>query len=82
MFRTPTLLFTLAITLTLGAAGCGSKDSGPSCAKLLDHTAKLMQIEFPAEDRPQAIANCEKEPPAKRACALKAKTVEELMACQ
>lgn len=78
--RTIALLSTLVLSLSF-AAGCGGSDA-PSCAKVVDHIGKLMEMEIPADERPAAIAKCEKEPAAKRACALKATSVEQLMACK
>lgn len=78
--RTIALVSTLLLSLTLGA-GCGGDDA-PSCGKVVDHIGKLMEMEIPADQKPEMIAKCEKEPASKRACALKATTVEQLMACK
>ncbi|MBE7448151.1 MAG: hypothetical protein HS111_04460 [Kofleriaceae bacterium] len=80
MFRTLALTVTLALSLTASAA-CGGGDDA-SCGKAVDHAAKLMEVEIPADQRKAAIAKCEKEPASKRACAIKAKSVEDLMACK
>ena len=80
MFRSTLVTLTLALPLVLGAAACGDDDA--SCGKVVDHVGKLMGMEVPKEQRAQAIAKCEKEPASKRACALKATSVEALMACK
>jgi hypothetical protein len=77
--RTIALLSTLVLSLTFGA-GCG--DDAPSCSKVVDHIGKLMGMEIPADQKPGMIAECEKEPASKRACAMKATTPDQLMACK
>ncbi len=72
-------LITAATAFT--ATAC-SKDEGPSCAQVVEHTAKLIGMELPADQRKEAVARCEKEPASVRSCALKSTTVEALMACK
>lgn len=80
MSRTFALL-TLTLSLSFGAAACGGSD-GPSCGKVVDHVGKLTGLDLSADQRKGAIAKCEKEPAAKRACVLKADSVEAMMGCK
>lgn len=71
----------LVVATAFSATAC-SKDGGGECEKVVAHTAKLIGMEIPAEEKKQAIQRCEKEPASVRACALKSKSVEELMSCK
>lgn len=72
----------LALSLVT-ATGCGG-DDGATCDKVVDHTLSIMPEEFKSQmgDKKELIAQCEKKTtPEGRECALKAKSMEDLMKC-
>ena len=73
-----------ALGLTLALAACGG-DDGPTCDKVVDHTMSLLPAELKANmgDKKQLIEQCKKETSKEeRACALKAKSMPDLMKCK
>jgi hypothetical protein len=78
-----TIILSSVLALSLLTAACGDDDDA-SCAKVVDHTISLVPEEFKSQmgDKKEMIEKCEKEStPEARECALKAKTMEDLMQC-
>jgi hypothetical protein len=69
----------LALSLV---SGCKKKEA--SCDAVFDHTVSLMPAEMQGklkDGKADAVARCEKMSPEARACALAAKSLEDLMKC-
>lgn len=74
----------LLSSLVASALATGCKKSSSECERIFDHTVSLVPAEMQGkvkDQKPDAIAKCEKLSPEARSCALGAKTLEDLMKC-
>jgi NAD(P)H-nitrite reductase large subunit len=70
----------LAVAALATTPAC--KKGGGSCSDVVDHVEKISGFDIPADKRQAAIDKCEKEPAAKRECAMKAENLGDLMKCK
>jgi hypothetical protein len=70
---------TLALVF-LSTTGCSK--GGNQCEQVVAHVNEITKAQMPDEAKAKAVAKCEKQPEAAQQCALKASSIEELMACK
>jgi hypothetical protein len=78
------------ISLAL-VTGCGSKDEGPPCAQVIDHTLEVAQSSMPGHgdmgalgNKKQMVESCEKQQWSadQKRCVMAAKTIQDIGACR